>query len=74
MPQVDLEDPEWNAVMAQLAEGSWRTMNPLLIKIGSQLQAQRQGATKIAIRDANGPDIERAMRDLNSGEASSSRR
>jgi hypothetical protein len=77
MPQIDLEDTEWNAVMAQLAEGPWRTMNPLLIKIGAQLQVLRQGGHKIAIREARDPmgDIDRAMRDMNNnGETASSRR
>jgi hypothetical protein len=42
MTTIALEDSEWNMVMAQLAEGPWKTMNPLLLKIGTQLQYQRQ--------------------------------
>lgn len=39
MPAVDLEPNEWGQVMAILATAPWRDANPLLMKIGQQLQA-----------------------------------
>lgn len=39
---VDLSHAEWQQVMALLANAPWRDANPLLMKIGAQLQAQPQ--------------------------------
>jgi hypothetical protein len=42
MPQsVELEDQEWQQVLGLISEGPWRAANPLLMKIGAQLQAQQ---------------------------------
>jgi hypothetical protein len=40
MPTVALESNEWGQVMAILATAPWRDANPLLMKIGNQLQQQ----------------------------------
>jgi hypothetical protein len=37
---VDLGEREWQQVMGLLALAPWREANPLLMKIGAQLQAQ----------------------------------
>jgi hypothetical protein len=42
MPVVDLSDQEWNQVMGILGEAPWRVSNPLLMRIGGQLQRQQQ--------------------------------
>jgi hypothetical protein len=39
MPPVDLEDAEWRQVLAILAQAPWNVANPLIMKIGQQLQA-----------------------------------
>ena len=41
MPVVDLSDNEWNQLMALLGNKClWVEANPLLMKIGAQLQKQ----------------------------------
>jgi hypothetical protein len=40
MPVIEMTEQEWNQVMAILSSAPWRDANPLLIKIGSQLQPQ----------------------------------
>ena len=40
MPMVELEAQEWQQVMAMISSAPWRDANPLLMKIGAQLQAQ----------------------------------
>lgn len=40
MPSVELDDQEWQAVMAIVATAPWRDANPLLMKIGGQLRNQ----------------------------------
>ena len=45
MPIVSLEDAEWQQVMAMISLSPWRDANPLLMKIGQQLQQQAGGAT-----------------------------
>jgi hypothetical protein len=42
MASVELNDGEWQAVLAMMALAPWRDANPLLMKIGQQLQAQQQ--------------------------------
>ena len=42
MATVDLSDNEWGQVMASRGDASWKLANPLLMKIGGQLQAQFQ--------------------------------
>jgi hypothetical protein len=37
---VELDEREWQAAMGLIALGPWREANPLLMKIGAQLQAQ----------------------------------
>jgi hypothetical protein len=44
MPSVDLSDQEWNSVMAIIGEAPWKVAHPLLMRIGQQLQAQKQPA------------------------------
>jgi hypothetical protein len=40
MPSVELDDQEWQQVMAIIATAPWRDANPLLMKIGNQLRQQ----------------------------------
>lgn len=63
MPAVVLDGNEWGQVMAILATAPWKDANPLLMKIGAQLQASADPAR---MRDA----AEQRMRDLqgNGGE------
>lgn len=42
MPVVELDAPEWQQVMAMISTAPWRDANPLLMKIGQQLQQQHQ--------------------------------
>ena len=46
MLPVQLDMEEWQRVLAILAQAPWSTANPLIMKIGQQLQAQAgaQGA------------------------------
>lgn len=37
---VHLSEREWQAVMGLISLAPWRDANPLLMKIGAQLQAQ----------------------------------
>lgn len=38
MPQVNLEENEWQNVMSIIAQAPWNIANPLLMKIGAQLR------------------------------------
>lgn len=38
--QIELTDKEWNAVIGVLAQAPWHIANPLIRKIGAQMQAQ----------------------------------
>ena len=40
MSSVELSDNEWGQVMSIIGDAPWKTANPLLMKIGQQLQAQ----------------------------------
>jgi hypothetical protein len=42
MPTVQLEDEEWQRVLAVLAQAPWNVANPLIMKIGEQLRVQQQ--------------------------------
>jgi hypothetical protein len=50
--EVGLEPEEWQRVLAVLAQGQWAIVNPLIMKIGAQLQAQA------AIAETRKPDGE----------------
>lgn len=41
MSTVTLTEQEWQQVMAIISTAPWRDANPLLMKIGQQLQAQQ---------------------------------
>ena len=43
MSTVQLNDQEWQQVMAVLAQAPWNVANPLLMKIGEQLRRQTIG-------------------------------
>jgi hypothetical protein len=45
MPSVELDDQEWQHVMSLLSEAPWRVANPLLMKIGAQLQRANKQTT-----------------------------
>ena len=40
MSTVELNDNEWGQVMSIIGDAPWKQANPLLMKIGQQLQAQ----------------------------------
>jgi hypothetical protein len=40
MSTVQLDDEDWQKVMAIIATASWNVANPLLMKIGDQLRKQ----------------------------------
>lgn len=42
MPSIDLSEQEWNQVMAIIGDAPWKIAHPLLMRMGQQLQAQRQ--------------------------------
>ena len=44
MPIVELSDNEWGQVMSIIGDAPWKQANPLLMKIGQQLQAQALAA------------------------------
>lgn len=46
MPTVDLTMQEWNQIMGILGDVPWRISNPLLMRIGAQLQHQQQPVNK----------------------------
>ena len=37
---VNLEQEDWNRLLAVLAQGPWNVVNPLIMKIGEQLRQQ----------------------------------
>jgi hypothetical protein len=49
MPIVELPEQEWQVVMALISAAPWRDANPLLMKIGGQLNAQHQAANPTPI-------------------------
>lgn len=53
MPQVDLTDQEWQAVMGILAMAPWRDANPLLMRIGEQLRAQSSLSASTTAKGTN---------------------
>ena len=58
MPSVTLEMPEWNEIMRILAtKVTWAEANPLLMKIGSQLQQTQNGAPPMPVPE--GTDLEK---------------
>lgn len=38
--RVELEQEDWNRVLAVLSQGPWNIVNPLIMAIGEQLRAQ----------------------------------
>ena len=54
MIEVRLDNEEWQRVLAILAQAPWSAANPLIMKIGQQLQAQT--AAEEVRRKANGED------------------
>ena len=54
---VDLSEQEWNQVVAILASAPWSTANPLLMRIGQQLQPQKNGPARDPYRHLDDPDV-----------------
>jgi hypothetical protein len=52
MPSVELNDQEWQQVINILATAPWAQANPLLMRIGGQLQGQRPAPPFDPGRDA----------------------
>ena len=46
MIEVRLDNEEWQRVLAVLAQGSWATVNPLIMRIAEQLRAHGEMAAK----------------------------
>jgi hypothetical protein len=46
MSIVELEDGEWQTVLAMMSLAPWRDANPLLMKIGNQLRVQQNPIVK----------------------------
>lgn len=58
MATVDLTPQEWQQVMAMISSAPWRDANPILMRIGEQLQAQHAELLKRNMpvdADANSP-------------------
>lgn len=53
MMKVELEQPEWNQLLAVLAQAPWHVANPIIMKIGEQLR--QQGLPGTAPGRPNGP-------------------
>lgn len=53
---VDLDQPEWNNLLAILSQAPWNVANPLIMKIGEQLRAQAQGRPNGPLEGAEDPD------------------
>jgi hypothetical protein len=60
MPTVELSDQEWQQlinILGTTKEHAWVTTNPLLMKIGNQLQA-RQAPQQVGIApEGNGKEV-----------------
>lgn len=57
MPSVELTDQEWQQVINMIATQPWTQANPVLMKIGQQLQ-QQATIKQTGIRlDANGQEV-----------------
>jgi hypothetical protein len=39
--RIELAEEEWQRVLAILAQAPWNQVNPLIMKIGAQMQAQQ---------------------------------
>jgi hypothetical protein len=57
MFKVELEEEEWQRVMAIIANASWNVANPLLMKLGEQLQVQKTGNSHKMVADAEQPNV-----------------
>lgn len=44
--RIELAEDEWQRVLAVLAQAPWSTANPLIMKIGAQMQAYGEMAAK----------------------------
>lgn len=59
MPTVELDTQEWQQVLGMISAAPWRDANPLLMKIGAQLQPQEaspKGPPSIKA-DRNGKEV-----------------
>lgn len=61
MPQVQLDDEEWQKVISIIAGAPWHTANPLLMKIGEQLRK----AGNSQIQETNVPQPQLASKSTN---------
>jgi hypothetical protein len=55
MPTVELSEQEWQAVINLIAQAPWHQANPLLMKIGQQLQTQQQQSQVAGSGSLNNP-------------------
>jgi hypothetical protein len=51
MPTVQLDEEEWQKVMAIIAAAPWNIANPLLMKIGEQLRQVASNNAKMPLPD-----------------------
>lgn len=55
MIEVRLDNEEWQRVLTVLSQGQWAVVNPLIMKIGGQLQAAQAAQAGAGARP-NGRD------------------
>jgi hypothetical protein len=53
MPSVQLDDEEWQRVLAIIATAPWNVANNLLMKIGEQLRHQQDGPRGLSTQEGN---------------------
>ena len=61
MSVVNLDEQEWNQVIAILTTAPWRDANPLLVKISAQLRLQQEPnpvVQSLGPQTGNGPSKE----------------
>jgi hypothetical protein len=54
--RIELDEPEWRQILAVLAQAPWQIANPLIMKIGAQMQAQPDERLAGAAKRGNGAD------------------
>lgn len=54
---VNLEQDDWNRVLAVLSQAPWNVANPLIMAIAEQLRLQQNGVDGSPPRRPDGEDI-----------------
>ena len=53
--KVELDDSDWQKVLAQLAQGPWAQVNPLIMQIGQQLMPRPNSQDETAKKPEEPP-------------------